>query len=200
MIHGVAGDFLELGGALFATDEPCRVAHSGGVRRDVDEHEGPRPNLGALTDVDVPEKNGPCTDEDPVANLGVAIANGFPRSAQRDIVQDGHIAANRGRLAHHQSCCVVEENAGADLGRGVDVHVENLRHPALDQECQRRAGVLPEPMSHPVRLAGEKALEIQEAVTVRGACGILRPNCFQILPDSQSDALIAVEDVHNEPK
>jgi hypothetical protein len=200
VVHGFAGDLLELGGALLAADEAGRVADGGGAGRHVDEHQGPGPDLGAVADADVAEQDGAGADEHAVADLGVAVADGGAGAAQGDAVQDGDVAADAGRLAHHQARGVVEQHARPDGRRRVDVHVKHLRHPALHQKRQRLPVVLPQPVRHPVRLARQKPLEIQQTVTIARARRVLRPHRPQILPYRPPYPLIAPKYVHNQPK
>ena len=58
------------------------------------------------------------------------------RAAQRDLVQQRHIVADHSCLADDNPCGVIHEDAPSYLGRGVNVHMQDLRQPALQEDCQ----------------------------------------------------------------
>lgn len=131
MIHGLTGNLLQLSGTLFTTNESSRVTNSSSTRRNIDKHKRPRSNLGAITNLNIAEQDSASADEHAIANLGVTISNHRASATKSNIVENGNIATNGGRLTDNQACRVIEQDPGADTSSWMNVHMKNFRDSAL---------------------------------------------------------------------
>ncbi|CAI0543814.1 unnamed protein product [Linum tenue] len=133
MIHGFSWALLVLGRGLLPSDEPGRVPHRRGPRRDVDQNHRPCPNFRSFSNVDIPQDRRPGAYQHAIADLRVPVAASFPRSTERDVVQDRHVVPNHRRLAHDHPRGVVEQNPLPDPRRRVNVDGENVGDPGLQR-------------------------------------------------------------------
>ena len=85
---------------------------------------------------------------------------------QRDVV------AEHGGFAHHHAGAVVNHNAVAEAGGGVDVDTKHFGGAVLQEIGQCAAALLPQPVVDAVRLDGVKAFVIQQRQRIRIASGI----------------------------
>src|SRR6266852_6962074 len=84
-----------------------------------------------MADLDIAENFRAGPDQYAVADLGMAILVLLAGAAQRDAVQDRDIVFDHSGLADHETGGVIEENATADSGCGIDVGLEHRRGAAL---------------------------------------------------------------------
>ena len=98
------------------------------------------------SDGDRPQNLGPGTDGHPVANGRMTFPLIKTGSTEGDALVDGHVVTDLGCLADNHSVGVVDEDARAERGGGVDLD-------AREQSRQRRArsgGQLQVPRPQPV--------------------------------------------------
>ena len=172
MVHGLSRhDVL----ALLPADQPCGVPHRGAPWRHVDEHHRPGADLGPGPDPHVAEDGGAGADEHAVPDLGVPVAHRLAGPAQRHVVEDGDVVAHHGGLADDDARGVVQQDALPDGGGRVDVDGEDLGDAGLERERQRAAALRPEHVRDAVRLHGEEALVVEEAVREARAGGVPGP-------------------------
>ena len=100
-----------------------RDADDGRARRDVLGHDRIGADLRAFADLDRAEHLRARADHHAVAERRVALAadaGGRVGAAERDMLVDGDVVADLGAFADHAEA-VIEEEALADLGAGMDV-------------------------------------------------------------------------------
>ena len=102
-----------------------------------------------------PTVNGPSTaapapTTTPLPSVGMALAGIEADAAQGDALIERHVVADLGGLADHHAHAVVDEEAAADHGTGVDL---DAGHEAADLRDEA-AGELPAAPPEPVRRAG----------------------------------------------
>ena len=195
MVHGLPWhDILP----LLPADQPGGVPHGGAPGRHVDEHHGPSSDLGAGADPDVAEDGRAGADEHAVADLGVPVAHRLARAAQRDVVEDGDVVAHDGRLPDDDARGVVEQDAPADGGGRVDVDGEDLGDAGLERERQRAAALRPQHVRDAVRLHGEEALVVEEAVREARARRVPRPRRDEVGGGGGADGRVRRERGHEE--
>lgn len=155
MVHGGGGIFS--GGAANAGGD----AGDGDVRGDILEDDTAGADLASLADGDIAEDFGTGTDEDAGADLGMAIAAGFPGTAEGNFMEEGDIVFDDGGFTDDDAGGVVEEDAGADAGGGVDIDGEDLGIDALEVEGDLAAPMVPEFVGDAVGGEGEEALVVE---------------------------------------
>src|SRR5205814_4763404 len=84
--------------------------------------------------------------------------------AKGDAMQDRDVIVDDRGLAADETGGVVEEDAAADLGGGIDVGLEHRRRAALQIGCKILAALVIEPMRQPMGLDGMKALEVEQGI------------------------------------
>src|SRR5690606_7191092 len=94
----------------------------------------------------------------------MTVAAFLASPAERDIVQDRDIVANRRRLTDNKAGGVIEEDALADPGGRIDIRLEHAGGAALQIERQIAPAAIVEPMRQPMGLDRVKALEIEHRV------------------------------------
>ena len=92
----------------------------------------------------------------------VAVAAFLAGSAQGDVLQQGHVVFHHGGLAHHQAGGVIQEDALAKPGSGMDVGLEHVGGPALQVKGEVALAIAPQPMGQSMGLHRVEALEIEE--------------------------------------
>ena len=80
-----------------------------------------------MTDFDIAENPGAGADHDAVSDFRMTISAFFAGAAERNIVQHRHVVLDDGCLTHDKASGMVEENATADLRRGMDVALKHCR-------------------------------------------------------------------------
>lgn len=137
-------------------------AGRGHVGGDILEDDAPGTNSGSDTDGDIAEDLCPGPDQHPVEDFRVTVAALLAGAAQGDFVENGDIVADNGGFSDNDARGVVEENALADDGGGVDVHGKDLADNALQVAGHDSAVVSPEKVGDPVSGKGLEAFEIEE--------------------------------------
>ena len=102
-------------------------ADHGGTRRHGFNHYRIGGNAGAVTDTDGAQNLGTGPYHHAIAHGRVALAGMPGRAAQGDAVVERDVFANLGRLTNHHAIAVVDKEARADAGTGMDI---DLRHTA----------------------------------------------------------------------
>ena len=118
-------------------------------------------DAGAMADLDIAEDFCAGADHDAVADFGVAVFPFLAGAAQGHVVQYRDIVADLRGLADHKPGGMIEENAAADLGRGMDVALEHRRRAALQIQREIAPALVPQPVHQPVRLDGMKTLVVE---------------------------------------
>src|SRR5258708_31841880 len=111
-------------GAAGRADDPRRHAGDGGVVRHRLEHDRARGDAGAMADLDIAEDLGARSDQYTAADLRVAVAGLLAGAAERHSMQHRDVVLDHGRLAHHETRGVVEENAAPDARGRVYIALE----------------------------------------------------------------------------
>ena len=96
-------------------------ADDGGVGGHVVEDDRAGADAGVFADGDVAEDVGVVADEDAVADGGVTLTVAFTGTAESDALIEGDVAADDGGFADDDAGGVVDEEAAAEQGSGVDV-------------------------------------------------------------------------------
>jgi hypothetical protein len=87
---------------------------------DVLEHDGPCPDHGVVSDTDIAEDLGPCADHHVLFDGWVTLAGLLAGTAEGDALVDGDIVADLSGLTDNDSHTMIDEDAFADGGAGVD--------------------------------------------------------------------------------
>ena len=113
------------------------------MRGDVRQDHAAGPDLRSFPDLHVPQDLRAGPDEDAFPHLRVPVPGLFPRPAQGHLVQHGNVVTDDGGFADDEARGVVDEDAVADPGGGMDVHAENFGDPVL--KVQRKEFAFPKP-------------------------------------------------------
>src|ERR1700738_1243020 len=105
-----------------------------------------------MADLDIAENLRTRSDQYAVADLGMTILVFLAGAAKRDAVQDRDVVFDHGGLTAHESGGVIEEDAAADPGCGIDIGLEYRRRAALQVIGEILAALLIEPMRQAVGL------------------------------------------------
>jgi hypothetical protein len=173
VIHGLPWHVLlirTLG--LLPTNQPGRVPNRRAPRRHIYQHHGSGSNLSPGTNFHVTKNGGPCSNQHAIPNLGVPVTHRLPGPAQGDVVEDGDVVADDGRLTDDDAGGVVEEDSLPDDGGGVDVNGEDVGDAGLEREREGPSLLRPEHVRDAVGLDGEEALVVEEAVGEADAGGV----------------------------
>ena len=123
--------------------------------------------------MDVAQHLGPRPDQDAIADLGVAIALILAGAAQRHRMQHRDIVAHHRGFTDHDRMGVVDHDAAAHAGGGVDVDAKDLGHAHLHEIGHVAPPLAPQPVADAIGLQRLEALEeqdrLQEPVTGRVA-------------------------------
>ena len=108
---------------LFAVDpdDLGRDAHGGGVLRHVLDHHRAGGDAGVVVDGDGPQDLGPGADHHVVADGGVALAQLLAGAPQGHPLVEQHVVPDLRGLADDKAVAVVDHQAAADGGAGVDL-------------------------------------------------------------------------------
>src|SRR5438445_9614749 len=99
-----------------------------------------------------------------MTDLGMAVLVLLAGTAKRDAVQDRDIIVDHGGLAAHKTGGMIEKDAAADLGGGIDVGLEHRRRAALQIEREILAALMVEPVRQTMGLDGMKTLEVEQGI------------------------------------
>ena len=171
---GVAGTFLRWPGVRHGLERVIHVerrgvdggladhdgGHAGhaGMGGDVLEDDGAGADLGAFADGDVAEDLGARADEHAGADLRVTVTAGLARAAEGDLMQERDVVGDDAGLAGDEASGVVEQDADAETGGGMDVDGEVLRDERLQVRGELLAAGLPERVRQTMRRDGVEAL------------------------------------------
>src|SRR6202022_5199227 len=100
------------------------------VRHGLHQH-GAGGDAGAMADLDIAENFSARPDQYAVADLGMAVLILLAGAAKRDAVQDRDVVLDHRGLTADETRGVVEEDAAADPGCGIDVGLEYRRRTTL---------------------------------------------------------------------
>ena len=123
----------------------------------------------------------------------------FPGSAQGDLMQHGDIVPHHRGFADDNGMGMVDEDAAADTGGGMDVHGEDLTHPALQEERQVAAFMLPQPVGDTVGLESLVALVVEKGFGVAVAGRVAVTDGDQVLPGGVADGGFVRQRVQRDP-
>ena len=90
------------------------------------------------------------------------VAALFSRSTQGDLLEHRHFIFHDCGLANHETRAMVNKNARANPGSGVDIDTKDFRNPVLKAGGQGFAILGPQPVSSPIRFEGMQTLIIQQ--------------------------------------
>ena len=110
-------------------------------------------------------------------------------------MEDGDIVLDDRRFPDDEGRRVVEQDAAADAGGGVDVHREGLAGDALEIQRQPAAVVLPELVGHAVGRESQEALEKKQRFQRREAGRIALEHRQQIPRRGVDDHRILLENI-----
>ena len=169
-----------------------------GMRWDIFQDHAARADLGALPHVNIAQDLGAGADQDPIADLGMAIALVLASATQGHRLQNGNVVADHGGLAYDQPGGVVEHDPLTHAGSRVDVHAEGGGHAILEKQRQGLPAAVPQPVRHSLGLQGVKTLEIQERHIQFVAGGVAVQHRLQVCPDGLPDGIIALEGLQDD--
>src|SRR6185503_163671 len=111
---------------------------------------------------DVAENFRARPDQHAAPDLRMTVLILLAGAAQRDAVQNRNIVVDHGGLAADEAGRVVEEDAAADFGGGIDVGLKHRRRAALQIISEVLAALLIEPVRQPMGLQRVKTLEVKQ--------------------------------------
>jgi hypothetical protein len=174
------GDENALAGLV---DDVGGDADDGGVRGDVAEDDGAGADAGVFADGDVAEDVGGVADEDVVAEGGVALAADLASATESNALVDRDVVPDDGGFANDDTHAVVDEEAAADDGAGVDLdagpEAGDLGHEA-GEELEAPA---PEPMIDAMNPDGLEAGIAEQDHEARGCGGISFEDAARVFAD-----------------
>ena len=129
--------------AVWLTDDARRYASGGGVRRHRLEHHGACADLRTASDFDIAEDFGTRANHHPFTNFRMAIAAGFPGTAQGNRLQDRDVVFNHRRFPDNDTGGVVEHDPAANLRRRVNINLKRHGNLVLQEDRQRAAAFIP---------------------------------------------------------
>lgn len=150
MIHGLSRKHIPIPFILhwlsprFPSDQSRRIPDSCCSRWHINQNQRSCPDLGTLTNLDVAQDGGPSADQDPIADLGVAVAYGLASATECDMVEDGDVIANDCCFTNHDTGCMVKEDALPDVCCWVDVDGKHICDARLEGQCKRFAVLGPD--------------------------------------------------------
>ena len=80
------------------------------------------------------------------------ISSRLASATESDFVQQGDVIPDHGGFADHETRCMIEQNAGTDLGGRVNINCEDLADTTLQIEGQFRASLVPQKVPDSIRL------------------------------------------------
>ena len=89
-----------------------------------------------MADLDIAENFRAGADQHAAADLRMAIPVLLAGAAERHALQDRDVVVDHRGLADHEAGGVIEEDAAADRGGGIDVGLEHRRRAALQIEAK----------------------------------------------------------------
>ena len=141
-----------------ATNHDGGHARHAGMWGDVLQDNGASTNLGAFADGDVAEDLRAGADEHARTDLRVTVATGLAGATQGDLVEEGDVVGDDAGLAGDEAGGVVEQDADAEAGRGMDIDGEVLGDERLQVRGKLLPAGLPERVRQTMRRDGVEAL------------------------------------------
>ena len=114
-------------------------------------------DLDVIADRDVSKYLRAGADDHVIAQRRVALTFLFSRAAERHALVDEYVVADLGGLADHHSRSVIDEEAAADGGAGVDFDLRQEPAHLADESRQDRAAHPVQPVRDPVKQDGVEA-------------------------------------------
>ena len=102
-------------------------------------------------------------------------------------MQHGDVVFDDGGLSDDDARAMIDQNPVADAGRGMDIDGKDLRDTVLQEQGQRFALLLPEPVGDAVRLQGLKPFEVQKGLRIGFGRRIAFLDGPQVGPDRLGD-------------
>ena len=84
-------------------------------------------DAGAMADLDITENLGPCSDQHTAADLWMSVLVFLAGTAESNAMQDRDVVFDDSGFAAHESGGMIEKDAAADPGRGIDVGLKYRR-------------------------------------------------------------------------
>ena len=159
-------------------------AHDRAVRRDVAYDHGAAAHLDVVAERDVAQHGGAHAHDHAVAQRWVALAALLARAAERDALVELAVVANDGGLSHDDAHAVVDDEAPADRGAGMNLDTEAVAAPRGERAGNERVAVRPPPVLAAVRPDGAHAGRVEKDGDRRGGCRVVCPERLDVLTDS----------------
>lgn len=185
MIHGAGG----LGAAGRSDDLRGDARHRRIVGHGL-EHDGACSDSRAMAHLDIAEDLGSGPDQHAMADLGMAVAPLLAGAAERHVLEYGDVVLDDGGRADHEAGRMVQEDAAADPGGGVDIRLEGLRGAALQVKGEILTPLAPEPMGQPVRLDRMEALEVEQGLEGTRHDGVAIQHGIDVGPEGVANGRI----------
>ena len=126
------------------------------------QHDAARSDLGTSANLDVAEDAGPGSDHDPLAYLGMSVADMFAGSAESYTVQHRYAITDHRRLTDHDAGSMIDHHAAANGCGGVDIDAKRHRHAVLQMKRQRAAALTEQRVRYAVALKRMVPLEKEQ--------------------------------------
>ena len=127
-------------------------------------HHRARGDARAMADLDIAENFRAGADQHAAADLRMAVLVLLAGAAERHAVQDRDVVLDHRGLADDEAGGVIEEDAAADLGGGIDVGLEHRRGAALQVIGKILAALVVEPVRQAMGLDRVEALEVEQRI------------------------------------
>src|SRR5690606_13252938 len=114
------------------------------MRRDRFKYHTAGGNFGSAADFDIAEHFRPGADEHAFADFWMPIAGVLAGSSQRYGLHEGNVVFNHGGFTNDDTRGVVQHDAFANFGGGVNVYSEDHRNQVLHKQRHRAAVLLPQ--------------------------------------------------------
>ena len=134
-----------------------RHSNDGGIGGDILEHNRIGADLHIVANRDPAENLGSGPDDHMIAKRGVALPTFLPRPSKRHALEEGHVISDLCRLADDHTHPMIDEEAGTDLGRGMDFNAREHTSYLRNSPRNKRHVVGLQPMGHAVGQQGMKA-------------------------------------------
>jgi len=179
----IAGQAIGAEGVALAAAHrhPRRNADHRHPGRDIGQHHRIGADPGAFADGDRPQHLSPGTDDHPVIQGGMTFAPVQRGAAEGDAVIEGDIGADFRGLADHHPGAVVDEQAGADGGAGMNLDSGEQAPQMGEEAAGHPSPALPAPMGQPVNCHRMQAGVAEQHLEPRmrgGITGADRINVF----------------------
>jgi hypothetical protein len=103
------------------SDNHCWHARCCRMRGYIDKDYRTRTNLGTITHCDVSKNFCACPNKNTTANLRVTIPTLFTCTTESNFMEEGNVIFDLGGFTRNEAGGMVEENACAETGRGMNI-------------------------------------------------------------------------------